>query len=96
MFVKHFVRFNTREQLEDSMVIEYFDVVQSVIPTKLITGISSEGDKVSVDVLIYNDMDNEGELFIHEIILEEDIDPEEGNEISEELADLFPEIQIYV
>jgi len=38
-------------------------------------------------------MDNEGELFIHEIILEEDIDPEEGNEISEELADLFPEIQ---
>tara|TARA_R100000353_G_scaffold144643_1_gene103655 strand:+ start:187 stop:495 length:309 start_codon:yes stop_codon:yes gene_type:complete len=93
MFVKHFVRFNTREQLEDSMVIEYFDVVQSVIPTKLITGISSEGDKVSVDVLIYNDMDNEGELFIHEIILEEDIDPEEGNEISEELADLFPEIQ---
>ena len=64
MFVKHFVRFNTREQLEDSMVIEYFDVVQSVIPTKLITGISSEGDKVSVDVLIYNDMDNEGELFI--------------------------------
>ena len=64
MFVKHFVRFNTREQLEDSMVIEYFDVVQSVIPTKLITGISSEGDKVSVDVLIYNDMDNFSSLTI--------------------------------
>tara|TARA_B100001057_G_scaffold325064_1_gene325262 strand:- start:2091 stop:2399 length:309 start_codon:yes stop_codon:yes gene_type:complete len=93
MFIKHFVRFNTREQLKDSMVIEYYDVVQSVIPTKLITGLSSDGDKVSVDVLIYNDSDSEGELFIHEIILEEDIDPEEGDKISEELTDLFPETQ---
>jgi len=93
MFIKHFVRFNTREQLKDSMVIEYYDVVQSVIPTKLITGLSSDGDKVSVDVLIYNDSDSEGELFIHEIILEEDIDPDEGDKISEELTDLFPETQ---
>ena len=93
MFIKHFVRFNTREQLKDSMVIEYYDVVQSVIPTKLITGLSSDGDKVSVDVLIYNDMDSEGELFIHEIILEEDIDPDEGDKISEELTDIFPETQ---
>ena len=75
------------------MVIEYYDVVQSVIPTKLITGLSSDGDKVSVDVLIYNDMDSEGELFIHEIILEEDIDPDEGDKISEELTDIFPETQ---
>ena len=93
MFTKHFVRFNTREQLEDSDVIEYFDVVQSIIPTKLVTGISSDGDKVSIDVMIYNDMDDEGELFIHEIVLEDDIDSAEGDEISEELSDLFPETQ---
>ena len=93
MFTKHFGRFNTREQLEDSDVIEYFDVVQSIIPTKLVTGISSDGDKVSIDVMIYNDMDDEGELFIHEIVLEDDIDSTEGDEISEELSDLFPETQ---
>jgi len=93
MFTKHFVRFNTREQLEDSDGIEYFDVVQSIIPTKLVTGISSDGDKVSIDVMIYNDMDDEGELFIHEIVLEDDIDSTEGDEISEELSDLFPETQ---
>ena len=93
MFTKHFVRFNTREQLDDSDVIEYFDVVQSIIPTKLVTGISSDGDKVSIDVMIYNDMDDEGELFIHEIVLEDDIDSTEGDEISEELSDLFPETQ---
>jgi len=93
MFIKHFVRFNTREQLEDSDVIEYFDIVQSIIPTKLITGISSDGDKVSVDVMIYNDADDEGELFIHEIFLENDIDEEEGDDISNELSDMFPELQ---
>lgn len=93
MFIKHFVRFNTREQLEDSDVIEYFDIVQSIIPTKLITGISSDGDKVSVDVMIYNDADDEGELFIHEIFLENDIDEEEGDDISGELSDMFPELQ---
>ena len=93
MFIKHFVRFNTREQLEDSDVIEYFDIVQSIIPTKLITGISSDGDKVSVDVMIYNDTDDEGELFIHEIFLENDIDEEEGDDISNELSDMFPELQ---
>ena len=67
--------------------------MQSVIPTKLVTGISSDGDKVSIDVMIYNDMDDEGELFIHEIVLEDDIDSAEGDEISEELSDLFPETQ---
>ena len=91
MFVKHFVRFNTREELEDSDVIEYFDIVQSVCPTKLVTGLSSDGDKVSIDVMIYNDSDNEGELFIHEIFLDEDIDADEGDEISAELFKEFPD-----
>lgn len=93
MFTKHFVRFNTREELEDSDVIEYFDIVQSVCPTKLVTGISSDGDKVSIDVMIYNDSDKEGELFIHEIILDEDIDPDEGDNISKELSRSFDEVQ---
>ena len=29
MFVKHFVRFNTRAELDDYDVIEFFDIVQS-------------------------------------------------------------------
>ena len=41
----------------------------------------------STDVMIYNDADNEGELFIHEIFLDEDIDSQdEGDEISQELS----------
>ena len=42
---------------------------------------------------IYNDADNEGELFIHEIFLDEDIDQDEGDEISKELSKSFDELQ---
>lgn len=91
MFQKHFVRFNTREELDDYDVIEFFDIVQSIIPTKIVTGVSSDGDKVSVDVLIYTDEDNDGPIFIHEIILESDISEEDGDRISRELIEEFPD-----
>jgi len=88
---KHFVRFNTREELDDYDVIEFFDIVQSVIPTKIVTGVSSDGDKVSVDVLIYTDEDADGPIFIHEVILDSDISEEDGNRISRELIEEFPD-----
>lgn len=92
MFVKHFVRFNTREELDEYDVIEYFDIVQSVVPSKIVTGIdASNRDKVAVDVLIYEDEDNDGPIFIHEIILEDEITEEEGNRISQELIEEFPD-----
>lgn len=91
MFQKHFVRFNTREELDDYDVIEFFDIVQSVIPTKIVTGVSSDGDKVSVDVLIYSDEDEDGPIFIHEVILDSDISEEDGNRISRELIEEFPD-----
>lgn len=91
MFQKHFVRFNTREELDDYDVIEFFDIVQSVIPTKIVTGVSSDGDKVSVDVLIYSDEDEDGPIFIHEVILDSDISEEDGDRISRELIEEFPD-----
>ena len=42
MFVKHFVGFNTREKLNDYDVIEYLDIVQSVVPSKIVKGVSVE------------------------------------------------------
>ena len=32
MFVKHFVRFNTRQELDDYVVIDLLAIVQSVVP----------------------------------------------------------------
>ena len=80
MFVKHFVRFNTREELDDYDVIEFFDIVQSVVPSKIVTGLDIENkEKVEVDVLIYQEDDVDDAIFIHAISLYEVVTEEEGN-----------------
>ena len=92
MFIKHFVRFNTREELDDYDVIEFFDIVQSVVPSKIVTGLDIENkERVEVDVLIYQEEDDDGAIFIHEIILDEEITEEEGNNISDQLVEEFPD-----
>ena len=49
--------------------------------------------KVSIDVIIYTDEDEHGMIYIHEIVLDEEIDEEEGNAISDELAREFPDLE---
>mgnify|MGYP001268617952 CR=1 FL=1 len=93
MFIKHFARMLTREELSDEDVIVYFDVVQSVVPTKLLTAYDEEKAKVGIEVMAYTSEDNDGELFIYEIILQDEIDAEEGDAISTELYNEFPDIQ---
>lgn len=92
MFTKHFVRFNTRQELDDYDVMEFFDIVQSIVPTKIVTGMSADdGDKVSIDVMVYEDEDEDGTIFVYEIILDEEIDEDEGNRIATELIEEFPD-----
>jgi hypothetical protein len=93
MFTKHFVRIVTREELEDNDVIEYFDIVQEVVATKLLIAYDDGKEKVGIDVISYTDEDDQGALYIYEIVLDEEITPEEGDEIAEELFDLFDEMQ---
>ena len=84
-FVKNFCRLITAHELSDEEVIDFFDIVQSIVPTKILTGFSGTGDVVSVDVIAYIDQSQH----IYEIILKEDIDPEDGDTIAEELANEF-------
>ena len=93
MFIKHFARMLTREELSDEDVIVYFDVVQSVVPTKLLTAYDEEKAKVGIEVMAYTSSDHDGDMFIYEIILQDEIDAEEGDAISSELYDEFPDIQ---
>jgi hypothetical protein len=93
MFIKHFVRMLTREELPDEDVIVYFDVVQSVVPTKLLTAYDEEKAKVGIEVMAYTSDDDNGDMWIYEIILQEAIGSEEGDEISEELFNEFDDIQ---
>lgn len=93
MFIKHFVRILTREELSDEDVIVYFDVVQSVVPTKLLTAYDEEKAKVGIEVMAYTSEDNDGDMWIYEIILQDEIDSEEGDEISNELFEEFPDVK---
>jgi len=93
MFTKHFARIVTREELDDQDVIEYFDIVQSVVATKLLIAFDDGKDKVGIEVISYTDEDEEGALWIYEIVLDEEITPEEGDEIAEELFDYFDDMQ---
>jgi hypothetical protein len=88
-FVKHFCRLLTNHELSDEDVIEFYDVVQSIVPTKLITAYSSENQEVvSVEVIAYTDPDSATQN-VYEILLQGDISPDEGDEISNELLSVF-------
>lgn len=90
-FIKHFTRMVVREELPDNDVIEYFDIVQSVVATKLLTAYDEEKEQVGIEVISYTDEDKDGPLYIYEIVLDEEISPEEGDEISKELFNEFPD-----
>ena len=91
-FTKYFTRMITREELVDEDVIEYFDIVQSIVATKLLTAYDEEKEQVGIEVISYTDEDKDGDLFIYEIVLDEEINPEEGDEISSILFGEFDNI----
>lgn len=89
-FVKHFCRIITQAELTDSEVIEFFDVVQSVVSTKMVTGYSAaSADTLSVDVIAYVIQQDQN---VYEILLNEPIDVNEGDEISSLLVEEFSDI----
>ena len=69
-FTKHFARWNTREELDEDDIIEYFDIVQSVCASKIVKGVTDDAKKVSIDVIIYTDEDEHGMIYILEIVLD--------------------------
>jgi hypothetical protein len=80
-FVKHFVRLITPEQLDDEDVIEFYDIVQTHVPTKLASAFTDDEEVVAVQVTHYRN--------IYEIITQEQIAEEEGEAIANDLADEF-------
>lgn len=81
-----------RQELDIDDVEVFFDVVQSVVETKLITAYDEDKEEVGIEVISYTDEDNDGALFVYEIVLAEQIDPDEGDEISQQLFDEFDDI----
>jgi hypothetical protein len=88
-FVKHFARLITDHELGNEDVAEYFDVVQSHVPAKLVIAYTNDHEMVSAEVTLYSTSEDRT---IYEIVLTEQLDITEGEEIADELAEVFADI----
>jgi hypothetical protein len=84
-FNKKFCRLVTEQEIPDEMVAVFFDIVQSEVPAKIVTA-HVAGEQVSVEVIEY---DAEDGRFIYEIVLEDQVDMEEGERIADILNEEF-------
>jgi hypothetical protein len=82
-FVKYFCRLVTLNELSNDDVAEYYDIVQSVVPTKLVTAVTDDGESITAQVIVYEGSNDD---FIYEIILQEQVSLDEGEQISDTLA----------
>jgi len=85
-FVKHFCRLITDQELDHDSVIKFFDIVQSEVPVENIYG-HDEDDKYNVDVVEYSDSKGG---YVYEIVLKDQLSLEEGERISDLLAEELP------
>lgn len=84
-FTKYFCRLITQQELNSDDVAEYYDIVQSVVQPKVVVAMSGD-DMVEATVMVYTAQDDS---FVYEIVLKENVDLEEGERISDQLAAEF-------
>lgn len=88
-FVKHFARLITDHELSNKEVAEYYDIVESHVPAKIVVAYTDDHEMVSAEVTLYSTTEDRT---IYEVVLKEQIDEEEGEAIADELAEEFPDI----
>lgn len=84
-FVKDFCRLVTDTALTDNQVIEFFDIVQSVVHSKLVIGHTENEETVEIQVIEYSNNSDH----IYEILLDDQLSLDEGEEISDLLNEEF-------
>ena len=80
---KHFVRIVTDNEISRDDIVDFFDVVQSVVPTKVFSSFDGNGNKVKAEVVHYESDD----VQVYEVLTEEDTSAEEGTQIADILAE---------
>ena len=88
-FVKHFARLITDAELSNDDVAEYYDIVESHIPTKVVIAYTDDHEIVSAEVTLYSTTEDRT---INEVVLQEAVDEDEGDAITAELLQVFPDI----
>ena len=80
---KHFVRIVCEKEISRDDIVDFFDIVQSVVPTKVFQSFDGNGNQVKAEVVHY---ESDG-VEVYEVLTEEDISQEEGTQIAEILAE---------
>jgi len=88
-FVKHFARLITDAELSNDDVADYYDIVESHIPTKVVIAYTDDHEMVSAEVTLYSTTEDRT---IYEVVLQEAVDEEEGDAITKDLTEAFPDI----
>lgn len=88
-FVKHFARLITDAELSNDDVADYYDIVESHIPTKVVIAYTDDHDMVSAEVTLYSTTEDRT---IYEVVLQQAVDEEEGDAITKDLTEAFPDI----
>lgn len=87
-FVKHFARLITDHELSNEEVAEYYDIVQSHIPAKVVVAYTDDHEMVSAEVTLYSTTEDRT---IYEVVLQAPVEADEGDDITEELIEVFPD-----
>ena len=88
-FVKHFARLITDAELSNDDVADYYDIVESHIPTKVVIAYTDDHEMVSAEVTLYSTTEDRT---IYEVVLQEAVEEEEGDAITKDLTEAFPDI----
>ena len=82
---KHFVRIVVEKEISRDDIVDFFDIVQSVVPTKVFQSFDGNGNKVKAEVVHYESDD----VQVYEVLTEEDISAEEGTKIADALETIL-------
>ena len=89
-FAKHFARLITNHELSNEEVAEYYDIVESHIPAKVVVAYTDDHEMVSAEVTLYSTTEDRT---IYEVVLQEAVDGDEGDDIAKELVETFPDYE---
>jgi hypothetical protein len=85
--VKNFCRLIVEYELSQEDIAEYFDIVTEIAETKLKRGYNAAGEEI--DEFAIMEFQTDDGQFVYEIVMSDQMSLDEGQAISDELAETF-------
>ncbi len=84
--IKQFCRLVVDTELDREEVSEFYDVITSIVPAKVVVATTDDDQTVSVEVTVFEN--NQGS-YVYEIVLQDHVEETEGDQITQDLEDVF-------